>query len=186
LLDSNAPAATASSSSPVKLWSAACSSGQEPYSIAMKLEDLVTQRRLSILGTDLNQQMVDKASAGVYHQIEINRGLPAPMLVKFFSRAGAHWQVADRLRSAVSFKKHNLLELPPPGGPFDVVMLRNVLIYFDPPTKRQVLRRVASVIRPGGFLFLGAAETTIGIDDGWERVSRERGSVYRPKSGRAS
>jgi chemotaxis protein methyltransferase CheR len=171
---------------PLKLWSAACSSGQEPYSIAMQLEDLVLQRRLSILGTDLNQQMVDKASAGIYHQIEVNRGLPAPMLVKHFTRAGAHWQVADRLRSSITFKRHNLLDPAPVGGPFDIVMLRNVLIYFDPPTKRRVLSHIASALRPDGYLFLGAAETTIGIDDRWDRISHERGSVYRLKSGRAS
>ncbi|MDO8106096.1 protein-glutamate O-methyltransferase CheR [Isoptericola sp. b441] len=170
----------------LKIWSAACSSGQEPYSIAMTLEDLVTTRRVQILGTDLNQKMVDRARAGRYNQLEVNRGVPAPMLVKHFTRQGADWEVAAALRAATTFARHNLLEAPPGGGPFDVVFLRNVLIYFDLATKRDVLRRVSQAIRPGGYLLLGAAETTIGIDDGWERVSHERGSVYRLAARRAA
>ncbi len=169
----------------VKVWSAACSSGQEAYSVAMALEHLVVARRLEILGTDLNQQMVERARAGRYNQLEINRGLPAPMLVKHFTRHGSDWEVSPTLRAVATFARHNLLDAPP-GGPFDVVFLRNVLIYFDLPTKRDVLRRVRQAIRPGGYLLLGAAETTIGIDDGWERVSHDRGSVYRTASGRAA
>jgi chemotaxis protein methyltransferase CheR len=170
----------------LRIWSAACSSGQEPYTIAMALEDLVASRRLQVLGTDLNQQMVDRSRAGRYNQLEINRGLPAPMLVKHFTRNGADWEVSPALRAVTTFARHNLLDSPPTGGPFDVVFLRNVLIYFDLATKRDVLRRMAQVLRPGGFLLLGAAETTIGIDDGWERVSHERGSVYRIPARRAA
>ncbi|MCV2392763.1 protein-glutamate O-methyltransferase CheR [Actinotalea sp. M2MS4P-6] len=170
----------------LRIWSAACSSGQEPYSILMVLEDLVTARRLQVLGTDLNQQMVDRARTGRYNQLEINRGLPAPLLVKYFQRSGADWEVAPALRSAATFTKHNLLDAPPSGGPFDVVFLRNVLIYFDLATKRDVLNRIRQVLRPGGYLFLGAAETTIGIDDRWERVSHGKGSVYRLAAGRAA
>ena len=169
----------------VKVWSAACSSGQEPYSVAMALDHLVAARRLEILATDLNQQMVERARTGRYNQLEVNRGLPAPMLVKYFTRNGSDWEVSQTLRGAITFARHNLLDAPP-GGPFDVVFLRNVLIYFDLPTKREVLRRVRQAIRPGGYLLLGAAETTIGIDDGWERVSHDRGSVYRTASGRAA
>lgn len=170
----------------VKIWSAACSSGQEPYSIAMTLEDLVAARRLQILGTDLNQKMVERSRAGRYNQLEVNRGLPAPMLVKHFTRNGADWEVSAALKATTTFAQHNLLDPPPTHGPFDVVFLRNVLIYFDLATKREVLRKIRQVLRPGGFLLLGAAETTIGIDDGWERISHERGSVYRAPARRAA
>ena len=170
----------------VRIWSAACSTGQESYSIAMVLGDLATAGRLQVIGTDLNQQVLARARSGRYSQLEINRGLPAPMLVKHFTRAGADWEVSPALRSSVSFAQHNLLDAPPPGGPFDVVFLRNVLIYFDLATKRDILRRVRQVIRPGGYLRLGAAETTIGIDDEWERVSLGRGSGYRLATRRAA
>lgn len=171
---------------PLRIWSAACSSGQEPYSIAMTLAGDLPLTSLRIVATDLSQQMVDRARAGRYSQLEVNRGLPAPMLVAHFTRVGAEWQVAAPLREAITFAKHNLLEAPPVGGPFDVVFLRNVLIYFDLATKRDVLRRVQQVVRPGGYLLLGAAETTIGVDDGWERVPAGRSSVYRLAARRAA
>jgi chemotaxis protein methyltransferase CheR len=171
---------------PLRVWSAACSSGQEPYSIAMALADLVPPASLRIVATDLSQQMVDRARTGRYSQLEINRGLPAPMLVKHFTRHGAEWEVAAPLRQAITFQRHNLLDAPPLGGPFEIVFLRNVLIYFDLATKRDILRRVQQVVRPGGYLLLGAAETTIGIDDGWERVPVGRSSVYRLAARRAA
>ncbi|NTW41286.1 MAG: protein-glutamate O-methyltransferase CheR [Cellulomonadaceae bacterium] len=170
----------------LRVWSAACSSGQEPYSIAMTLADLLPAGRLRILATDLNQQVLERARTGRYSQLEVNRGLPAPMLVKHFTRLGVEWEIAPALRSTITFAKHNLLDAPPSGGPFDVVFLRNVLIYFDLATKREVLRRVRQVVRPGGYLLLGAAETTIGIDDDWERVTLGRGSVYRLNARRAA
>jgi len=171
---------------PLRIWSAACSTGQEPYSIAMTLADLVPGGRLKIHATDLNQQVLARARAGRYSQLEVNRGLPVTMLVKHFARIGVDWEVAAPLRAAVTFAQHNLLDVPPMGGPFDVVFLRNVLIYFDLATKRDVLRRVQRVVRPGGYLLLGAAETTIGIDDDWERVTVGRGSVYRLNVRRAA
>ncbi|MCL3860892.1 protein-glutamate O-methyltransferase CheR [Actinotalea sp. K2] len=170
----------------LRIWSAACSSGQEPYSIAMALADVLAPSRMKITATDLSDQMLERGRSGRYSQLEINRGLPAPMLVKHFTRAGADWEIAQPLRSAVTFQRHNLLDAPPVGGPFDVVFLRNVLIYFDLATKRDVLRRVQQAMRPGGFLLLGAAETTIGVDDGWERVSVGRSSVYRLAPRRAA
>ncbi len=170
----------------VRVWSAACSSGQEPYSIAMALADVVPPARLQIVATDLSQQMIDRGRSGRYTQLEVNRGLPVTLLVKYFARAGAEWQIAPELRSSVTFQRHNLLDAPPVGGPFDAVFLRNVLIYFDLQTKRDVLRRVQQVMRPGGFLLLGAAETTLGVDDGWERVAVGRGSVYRLTARRAA
>ncbi len=170
----------------LRVWSAACSSGQEPYSIAMALPVLAGTGRLRVLGTDLNRRVLARAQAGRYSQLEVNRGLPATMLVRHFSRVGTDWEIAPALRSLVTFAHHNLLDAPPPGGPFDVVFLRNVLIYFDLATKRDVLRRVRQAVRPGGFLFLGGSETTIGIDDGWERVSLGAGCGYRPVARRAA
>lgn len=172
--------------SPLRVWSAACSSGQEPYSIAMALADVVPPGRLDILATDLSTEMLERARSARYSQLEVNRGLPATMLVRHFQRVGAEWEVAPALRGMVTFRRHNLLELPPVGGPFDVVFLRNVLIYFDLATKQDVLRRVQRVMRPGGYLMLGAAETTLGIDDTWERVPVGRGAVYRHTARRAA
>ncbi|WP_282946616.1 CheR family methyltransferase [Cellulomonas endometrii] len=164
----------------VRVWSAACSTGQEPYSLAMTLADVLGPgARFDITATDLSDQVLAKAKSGRYSQLEVNRGLPAPMLVRYFQRAGADWQIADELRRAITFLKHNLLDVPP-AGPFDIVFLRNVLIYFDLETKRSILSRVHRVLKPGGFLVLGAAETTIGVDQDWERMPVERGSVYRP------
>jgi len=164
----------------VRVWSAACSTGQEPYSIAMTLADVLGPGvRVDITATDLSDQVLAQARSGRYSQLEVNRGLPAPMLVRYFQRSGVEWQIAEQLRRSVTFQKHNLLDLPP-AGPFDIVFLRNVLIYFDLATKRSILSRVHRVLKPGGFLVLGAAETTIGVDGDWERVPVERGSVYRP------
>ncbi|MBO1751293.1 protein-glutamate O-methyltransferase CheR [Actinotalea sp. BY-33] len=170
----------------LRVWSAACSSGQEPYSIAMALADVVPPQSLRITATDLNEKMLTRGRQGRYSQLEVNRGLPAPMLVKHFVRVGADWEIAPQLKQAVTFQRHNLLDAPPSGGPFDVVFLRNVLIYFDIATKRDVLRKVQGVLRPGGYLLLGAAETTIGVDEGWERVPVGRGSVYRRTARRAA
>ena len=108
------------------------------------------------------------------------------MLVKHFERQGPLFEISSNLRSQVVFRKHNLLDSPPVGGPYDIVFLRNVLIYFDLATKQEVLRRVQAVVRPGGFLLLGGAETTIGVDNAWERVPVGRSSVYRLNARRAA
>ena len=168
----------------LRVWSAACSTGQEPYSIAMTLLDRAPSARVEITATDVSEEVLARGRSGLYSQLEVNRGLPAGMLVQHFARSGTQWQVSQRLRSMVAFSKHNLMHAPPAGGPFDVVFLRNVLIYFDPATKREVLRRARSALRPGGYLVLGAAETTIGLDDGWDRLPVARSSVYRLNAGR--
>jgi chemotaxis protein methyltransferase CheR len=134
-----------------------------------------------VLATDLSPQMLDRTREGRYSQLEVNRGLPAPMLVKWFDRVGTEWQVKQVLRSMVQVRPLNLAAPFPPIGSFDVVFLRNVLIYFDPATKRQVLQRVRQVLRPDGLLFLGAAETTLTIDDAWDRVVLDRATAYRPR-----
>ena len=164
----------------LRVWSAACSSGQEPYTLAMVLGDaLPAGWTYAITGTDISQEMLARAEAGRFTQLEMNRGLPAAMLARHFERDGAHWRVSPALRRTVSFKRLNLATTLPPMQPFDVVFLRNVLIYFDVQTKREVLRRVSALMKPDAWLFLGAAETTIGVDDRFERIAAGRTSAYR-------
>ena len=165
----------------LRIWSAACSSGQEAYSIAMTLLDTpaVADWTIEILGTDLSSVMVQRARQGRYSQLEVNRGLPASHLVRHFERDGAGWRVNAQLRSMARFSELNLMRPFPTVGRFDVVFLRNVLIYFDVVTKRDILHRVGRVLAPDGYLYLGAAEMTMGVDDAWERVAAGRSSVYR-------
>lgn len=164
----------------LKIWSAACSSGQEPYTLAMVTQEFLPAGwSCDITASDISAEMLARAEAGRFTQLEINRGLPAPMLVRHFERDGAHWRVSPALRRAVTFKRLNLAAPLPPLPQFDVIFIRNVLIYFDVETKRQVLRRVSAQLRPDGWLFLGSAETTIGIDDRFERVPAGRTSAYR-------
>ena len=167
----------------IRLWSAASSSGQEAYSLAITLQEhLAPGWTYEIVGSDISTEMIKRAELAEYSQVEVNRGLPATQLVQYFERAGAHWRVTPGLRRNVSFKLMNLTAPLPPMPPFDVIFLRNVLIYFDVATKKAVLRNVARLLRPDGWLFLGAAETTIGIDDNYERVAAGRTSAYRVRS----
>ena len=171
----------------VRIWSAASSSGQEAYSLAITLQEkLPAGWSYEIMGTDISTEMVKRAETGEYSQVEVNRGLPASQLVQYFERAGAHWRVVPALRKNVSFKLMNLTSPLPPMQQFDVIFLRNVLIYFDVATKRTVLQNAAKLLRPDGWLFLGAAETTIGIDDSYERVAAGRTSAYRVRTGGAT
>ncbi|MBT8227354.1 MAG: protein-glutamate O-methyltransferase CheR [Dactylosporangium sp.] len=168
----------------LRIWSAACSGGQEPYSLAMLLQDaLPAGWTCDIMATDISSEMLAKAEAGAFTQLEVNRGLPAPMLVRHFERVGAHWKVSVALRNVVTFKRLNLAAPLPPLGTFDVIFVRNVLIYFDIETKRSVLGQVSNLLRPDGWMFLGSAETTIGIDDRYERVVAGRASAYRLRAG---
>jgi chemotaxis protein methyltransferase CheR len=168
----------------LRIWSAACSSGQEPYSLAMVLQDnLPPGWNYQITASDLSTEMLARAEKGRYSQLEMNRGLPAAMLVRHFERVGTDWQVLAGLRRSLSFQAINLAAPLPPAAPFDVIFLRNVLIYFDLETKRAVLQRVRKLLRPDGWLFLGSAETTIGIDGDFERIVARRTSAYRLRSG---
>jgi chemotaxis protein methyltransferase CheR len=167
----------------VRLWSAASSSGQEAYSLAITMQErLPAGWNYEIMGTDISTEMVKRAETAQYSQVEVNRGLPAAQLVQYFERAGAHWRITPQLRRNVSFRLMNLTTPLPAMQPFDVIFLRNVLIYFDVAVKRTVLQNVARLLRPDGWLFLGAAETTIGIDDNYERVAAGRTSAYRVRS----
>ena len=165
----------------LRIWSAACSSGQEPYSIAMTALDTpaVAGWHVEVLGTDLSEEMVARACSGTYSQREVDRGLPAAVLAKHFVREGAGWRVAPAVAAGVAFRQLNLIRPFPPLGRFDVVFLRNVLIYFDLDTRSDVLRRVRQVVAGDGYLFLGAAEMTMGVDDAWERAATGRSSLYR-------
>ncbi len=163
-----------------RIWSAACSNGQEPYSLAMILRDHETQLaswNVEIVATDLSTEVLAKAAEGAYSQFEVQRGLPINYLVKFFRQEGDRWIIADSIRKMVNFKKFNLLEDASSLGRFDVVFLRNVLIYFDQETKGQVLERVAKLMPPDGFLYLGGAETVLGISDKFQLIPGQRG-VY--------
>lgn len=164
------------------IWCAACSSGQEPYSVAMLIRDKFPSLAtwdIRIVGTDLSDEMLARAKEGRYSQLEVNRGLPAAMLLRYFRRDGASWQVNDDLRSMVEFRRMNLVQPWVGAVNIDLLFMRNVLIYFDVPTKRAILERGRRAMSPDGALFLGTAETTLGIDDQFERVVQERATYYR-------
>ncbi|MEP9361885.1 protein-glutamate O-methyltransferase CheR [Nocardioides sp. CN2-186] len=165
----------------LRIWAGACSSGQEPYSIIMTALDTpeLAGWKIELVATDLSEEMLDRSRKGEYSQLEVNRGLPATTLVRHFERAGLNWRINQSIRERVEFRQLNLTRPFPPMGRFDIVFLRNVLIYFDLPTKRDVLKRVRQVMTSDAHLFLGAAEMTMGVDDAWERVPAGRSSVYR-------
>ncbi len=166
----------------LRIWSAAASSGQEPYSMAMILDDMADRFagwRIEILATDISVEILEKAKAGIYTQFEMQRGLPVQQLLKHFTQEGDKWRIHDRLRRMVTFKPMNLIEPAHGLGQFDIIFCRNVLIYFDLPTKARVLGMIARHLRPDGFLSLGAAETVIGITDAFAMDPDHRG-IYRP------
>ena len=169
----------------LRIWCMACSTGQEPYSLAMSIREYFPQIQswnISILATDLSTQVLKKASDGCYSQHEINRGLPAPFLLKYFQRNGINWQVSDAIRKMVVFQQMNLIETWPLTQLMDVIFLRNVLIYFDIPTKKQILANTRSVMRPDGYLFLGGSENALMLDDNFQRREVDQTSVYRLRS----
>lgn len=167
---------------PIQIWSAACSSGQEPYGVAMLISDQLPhlRKQVKIHATDLSKEMLDKAKRGSYTQLEVNRGMPAPMLMRHFSRVGTHWQVKPDIQAMIQFRQHNLDQSFTGIPTSDVVLMRNVLIYFESDVKRQILEKVRKVMRPDGHLILGASETTVGIDGSWRRQLIAKTSIYRP------
>ena len=166
----------------LRIWSAACSSGQEAYSAAMVVAELgaaLGGRRVEILGTDLSREMLDRAQEGVFTQFEVQRGLPVQMLVKHFRQEGSRWRVNQDLRGMARWQPFNLLDDARGLGRFDVIFCRNVLIYFDAPTKTRVLGMLAGMVPPDGVVYLGGAETVLGLTDRLVPSAGERG-VYEP------
>lgn len=171
------------SSRKLRIWCAASSTGQEPYSLAIQIREMEDQLRgwnIEIIGTDLCEHVLEKAKSGLYSQFEVQRGLPITLLVKYFQQTGSMWQIDSSIRSMVLYKHFNLLDDYQQLGTFDIIFCRNVLIYFDAPTKRDILARMAGLLRPGGYLVLGAAETVIGISEDFAPVPDARGLYALP------
>ncbi len=167
------------------IWSAACSTGQEPYSIAMLLNehfpDLVASWRIRIIATDISEPVLARAREGVFSELETNRGLPAELLKKYFRPLQGKWSIVQECRRLVEFRCLNLNGPWPALPPCDVIFLRNVMLYFDVPTRASLVTKMRRVLKPDGALFLGGAETMIGIDTGYDRLAGTGCSYYRPK-----
>ncbi len=172
----------------LRIWCAAASTGQEPYSIAMCLKEMGAQLngwRIEIVATDIAQGVLDKCRAGMYSQFEVQRGLPIQLLVKYFRQVGEMWQLNPDILAMTQFRQLNLLQDFAHLGTFDVIFCRNVLIYFDQDTKINVFKRLAKQMEADGFLALGAAETVVGLTDAFKPHPDKRG-LYRPNVARAA
>ena len=170
----------------IRIWCAAGSTGQEPYSLAMCLKEMgaaLAGWRVDIIATDLSQEVLEKSKSGIYSQFEVQRGLPIQLLVKYFKQNGELWQISPDIRAMIQHRQLNLLHDFSQLGAFDVIFCRNVLIYFDQDTKINIFGRLAKAMEPDGFLVLGAAETVVGLTDVFKPFPDKRG-LYRP-SGRA-
>ncbi|GIU67842.1 CheR family methyltransferase [Candidatus Phycosocius spiralis] len=162
----------------IKIWCAAASTGQEPYSLAMLGEALTPKLggcKLEIIGTDISERCLEKAKSGVYTQFEVQRGLPVQMLLKHFKKEGESWKIDELLRSSIRYRTMNLLDDFRSLGRFDVIFCRNVLIYFDVATKKAVLERMAQQVEGPGYLLLGAAETVLGVTESFKPIAGSRG-----------
>ena len=176
------------SSRTIRVWCAASSSGQEPYSLAMLLKEegaKLANWRIEVTATDISVEMLEKAKVGSYSQFEVQRGLPINLLMKYFKQIGDKWQIDNAIRGMVKYREFNLLEDPATLGHFDVIFCRNVLIYFDQPTKGKVLDRMSRILAPDGFLYLGGAETVIGVTERFQPLQGYRG-VYCLNSGQST
>ncbi len=168
----------------LKMWCGASSSGQEPYSVMFTIFEhfpALKNWNIQFIATDISEEMVDKCRAGQYSQLEVNRGLPANCLTRYFSKKGMNWQVQDDIRRRIDFKPMNLAGSWLPFPKLDLVFLRNVMIYFDMETKKQILANIRTLLDPNGYLFLGGSETTINVDGGYERVPVSGTSCFRIK-----
>ena len=163
----------------LRFWSAAASTGQEAYSLGMTLlEEGLGEWNIQILGTDICSRVLERARAATYQQIEVNRGLPTSLLLKFFKRLGLNWQLSDTVRSLARFEKIDLRQSMSALGPFDLVFCRNVMIYFDAPTKRALLKELHGTLFRGGWLMLGCSENTSGIEEWFDRETVGNATIY--------
>ena len=168
----------------LNIWCGASSSGQEPYSLAMILRNqfsTLNTWKINFGASDISNQMLNRCRSGIYSQLEINRGLPAPLMVKYFNRLGTEWQVKEDLRKMIRFRITNLSKKWPLMPPLDLIMMRNVLIYFDVEMKKEILGKIRKLLRPDGYLFLGTAETTLNLDNSFERMPYKQSGCYRLK-----
>lgn len=171
----------------IRIWCAACSTGQEPYSLAMILDEEAQRLsgwQIEILSTDLSSAVVAGAREGLYSQFEVQRGLPISLLLRYFAQTGDRWRINEHLRSRVRFEEFNLLSDYGELGRFDVIFCRNVLIYFDVPTKQTVLAKMARVLAPDGYFFMGAAETVVGLTEAFSPHAEHR-SINVPSAQKA-
>jgi chemotaxis protein methyltransferase CheR len=172
----------------LRIWCAAASTGQEPYSLAMILKEMgaaLNGWRIEIVATDLSPEVLEKSRSGLYTQFEVQRGLPIQLLVRHFTQVGAMWQLNADTKALVQFRQFNLLQDFSSLGKFDIIFCRNVLIYFDQATKTDIFNRLARVSEPDGYLFLGAAETVVGLTDNY-RICPDRRGVYVPNGAAAA
>jgi len=166
----------------LNIWCAASSSGQEPYSLSLLLMEYFPELRnwsVSVMASDISTEMLCRARAGTYSQLEVNRGLPVRMLVKHFQKIGNQWLISEEIRGMVQFRFLNLTKPWPPLPKYDLIFMRNVLIYFDKSCKQEILGRTRGQMQPDGVLYLGGSETTIGLDDKFEPVRHGPTMVYR-------
>ncbi|MFN0017955.1 MAG: CheR family methyltransferase [Pirellulaceae bacterium] len=168
----------------LNIWCAASSSGQEPYSIVLLLREFFPELstwRINLSATDISQEMLQRSRAGRYSQVEVNRGLPTPLLLKWFRQEGACWQLDERIRNSINFTHLNLARPWPAMPQWDLVFLRNVMIYFDNDVKKSILGQVSRVLSKDGFLLLGGAETTLSLDDSFRRAENLKSGFYQLK-----
>lgn len=166
----------------LRIWCSACSTGQEPYSLAMILRSMkekLTGWNIEIVATDISREVLERSKAGIYSQFEVQRGLPVQMLMQFFEQVGEQWRISEEIRRMVQFRHLNLIDRFSLLGTFDVIFCRNVLIYFDHTTKSDVLERIAQQLAPEGYLVLGAAETVVGLSESFKPHSDKRGVYVR-------
>lgn len=165
----------------LSIWCAASSSGQEPYSIAMLLREHFPELEgwnVSFIASDISPTMLARCREGIYSQLEVNRGLPVTYLVKHFEKAGGGWQLKPEIRRRVDFREMNLIRPWPTLPAMDIVFIRNVLIYFDMDVRKQILGKIHDLMRPGGFLFLGTAETTLNLEERFRRATFDKTTLY--------
>lgn len=168
----------------LNIWCAASSSGQEPYSIAILVREYFPELsgwRINLSATDFSREMLQRSRTARYSQVEVNRGLPTPLLLKWFRQEGAFWQLDDRIRTMITFTQMNLAQPWPAMPVWDLVFLRNVMIYFDNAMKTNILGRVARVLSKDGYLLLGGAETTLNLDDSYSRIATLKSGFYQLK-----